>query len=353
MFPAREGDCLIVTYGEPGALKRILIDGGRKATYADLKPHLEGLPAAERNFELLIVSHVDRDHIEGILELLDDSALPVTFKDIWFNGYHHLHMGEFETFSAVQGERLTEQLKKRVAAGESRWNGKFAGKAAALPADNSPVVIALDDHMTLTLLGPSREKMTALIPKWEAECRDAGMVINVEAQDPDPEGFETFAAIDIDALADEPFEEDTSKPNGSSIAILAQYNGKSALLSGDSHTDLLAESLGKLAGDGGKPVLHAFKVPHHGSRKNISTELLQSFQCKNYLVSTSGSYFDHPDQVAMSRLIKYGGPDKHIWFNYSSVETQIWQVPSWMEDYDYAVHYPDAASDGYQVLDLE
>ena len=56
MFPAREGDCLILTYGEPGALKRILIDGGRSATYADLRTHLVGLPQIEL-FESDIIRH--------------------------------------------------------------------------------------------------------------------------------------------------------------------------------------------------------------------------------------------------------------------------------------------------------
>ena len=223
MLPAREGDCLIVTYGEEGPLRRILIDGGRKATYTDLKNYFADIPAAERVFELLIISHVDRDHIEGILELFKDPALPVNFKDVWFNGYHHLNSGEFETFSAVQGEKLTEELVDRVEAGSCLWNGSFGPDyqmAAALPGDGSLLEIELDGDMRLTLLSPSREKMTELIPKWESECRAAGIVAGAAAEDPPTEGFEYFDAIDIDALAEVEFEEDPSKPNGSSIAIV-------------------------------------------------------------------------------------------------------------------------------------
>ena len=100
MFPACEGDCLIVTYGQPGTPKRILIDGGRVATYADLRAHLVGLPQDQRRFELLIITHVDRDHIEGMLKLFADPNLPVTFGEVWFNAYHHLNDGDFEVFSA-------------------------------------------------------------------------------------------------------------------------------------------------------------------------------------------------------------------------------------------------------------
>lgn len=356
MLPAREGDCLVVTYGDSQAPKRILIDGGRKATYDYLRDYLKALPENERVFELLIVSHVDRDHIEGILNLVDDPQIPVSFRDVWFNGYHHLNDGEFEVFSAVQGEVLTAELVKRAKAGEWQWNGWFGDdykRAAALPGDNSLLHIPLDGEMVLTLLSPSRNKLTELIPEWEEKCREAGLVAGEAAQDPAPEGFEFFSAIDIDVLAEEPFEADHSKPNGSSIAVLAQYGGKKALLAGDSHVDLLEASIEQLRVSDTPLEIDLFKLPHHGSRKNLSKSLLQSLRCKNYLVSTNGSYFDHPDPVAMSRLIKYGGQDMHIWFNYSSTEALIWDVPSWRQDWNYTPHYPADDEVGYQIVELD
>lgn len=355
MLPAREGDCLIITYGEAGAPRRILIDGGRKATYASLRDYVEQLPPSQREFELLIVSHVDRDHIEGILALFDDPASTLSFKDVWFNGYHNLHDGDFETFSAIQGEALTDALVDRVHQQQWQWNGSFGNdyrKAAALPADGSLLDVTLKGGMVLTLLSPSREKMQALIPEWEKSCRDAGIVAGQAAQQPPPEGYEFFAAIDIDALADEPFEPDSTKPNGSSIAVLASYGGKRALLTGDAHADLLEASIAQLAHSDAPLKLDAFKVPHHGSRKNLSTTLLQAIDCDNYLVSTNGSYFDHPDPVAMSRIVKYGGANKHIWFNYNSEETQTWDVRSWQQDWQYTTHYPAHDADGFQAIDL-
>jgi len=356
MLPAREGDCLIVTYGQSEGPKRILIDGGRKATYADLKVHLANLPEDQRRFELLIISHVDRDHIEGILELFEDPDSPVTFKEVWFNAYHHLNDGDFEDFSAVQGESLTAELVQRVQAQTCQWNASFGPayqKAVALPHDDTLLDIDMGDGMILTLLSPSREKMKELIPRWEAECKAAEMVAGEGAQDPPPEGFEDFAAIDIDALAEEPFGQDSSKPNGSSIAVLAQYNGKSALFSGDAHADLLETSINQLRDGENQFEIDVFKLPHHGSRVNLSKSLLQGIRCRNYLVSTNGSYFNHPDPVAMSRLLKYGGPDKRIWFNYSSDEAKIWNVTSWKQDYDYKLHYPADNTDGYQAIDLD
>jgi beta-lactamase superfamily II metal-dependent hydrolase len=355
ILPAREGDCLIVSYGDADAPRRILIDGGRKGTYADLRSYLTALPTAQRQFELLIVSHVDRDHIEGILALFDDPDAPVSFRDVWFNGYHHLHEGDFETFSAVQGEALTAALIERVHQQQCAWNGAFGEhfqKAAALPADGALPEIALDGGMVLTLLSPSREKMQALIPDWEKNCRQAGIVEGHAAQTPPPEGFEFFAAVDIDALADEPFEKDTTRPNGSSIAVLATFAGKRALLAADAHPDLLEQSLGRLREGDAPLVIDAFKVPHHGSRKNLPVSLLQAVRCRNYLLSSNGAYFNHPDPVAMSRIIRYGGPEPRLWCNYASNETQRFDVRAWRQDRGYALRFPSPDRPGFQAIDL-
>lgn len=57
----------------------MLVDGGPTYAYPRLKAHMEarlvGLPPAERCIELLVITHVDADHIGGILELLDDPTL--------------------------------------------------------------------------------------------------------------------------------------------------------------------------------------------------------------------------------------------------------------------------------------
>ena len=62
---------------------------GLSLTPDQARAHIAALPRSQRRFELLIVSHIDNDHIDGALELLADRTLGVTFDDVWFNGYHH------------------------------------------------------------------------------------------------------------------------------------------------------------------------------------------------------------------------------------------------------------------------
>jgi len=350
MLPAREGDCLIVTYGDEQKPRRILIDGGRAGTWKDLKRHLEKVPANQREFELLIVSHVDRDHIEGVLSMLEDDDLPVTFKDIWFNGYHHLMEQDIESFGPVQGERLSAALNKPG----RKWNAAFGKRAVCVKPDGDAVSVSLEGGMKLTVISPDRAKLRALEPEWVKEVEKAGMIAGegMKAQPDGPAGYESMGGINVDDLADVPFEEDGSKPNGSSIAVIAEFDGRRALLAADAHVDRMVAAIKPLAAaDGGKLRLAGAKLAHHGSKYNVSTELLELLDCRRYLISTNGSYFNHPDPEAVARLIKYGGTNVEIAFNYESDETKVWKGKRLRDEWDYEVSYPDGEP-GYRRIDL-
>ncbi|MBM4288864.1 MAG: MBL fold metallo-hydrolase, partial [Deltaproteobacteria bacterium] len=94
MLPAGCGDCLWLEYGEPGNTHIVLIDGGEKATAARLTQRLRAALAARGQdslfIDLLVITHYDNDHIEGVLEVLEKQEVPVTFGDIWFNGDQQL-----------------------------------------------------------------------------------------------------------------------------------------------------------------------------------------------------------------------------------------------------------------------
>jgi beta-lactamase superfamily II metal-dependent hydrolase len=74
----------------------------------------------------------------------------------------------------------------------------------------------------------------------------------------------------------ERFKPDTTEANGSSIAFLAEYDGRSALFTGDAHAPVLETSIRTLLRNRGRDKLTvgAFKLPHHGSKYNVSPALL-------------------------------------------------------------------------------
>ena len=69
MLPAAHGDCLWIEYGDGKQTRRILIDGGPAHTYPALRARMLHLPPESRRFELLVLTHIVGDHIEGILRL--------------------------------------------------------------------------------------------------------------------------------------------------------------------------------------------------------------------------------------------------------------------------------------------
>lgn len=364
MLPANEGDCLLITCGADSNKKYILIDGGLASTYKNaIKPYLAKQGIQE--LELLVVTHVDRDHIEGVLALMKDDSQHLKVNNIWFNGWYHLtgttppppaavvQEANFEedapVFGAVMGEELSPLIQQKGWA----WNQQFGGAAVELLAvpDN---VITIGD-VKLTLLSPSRKKLEQLIPVWEKECGQAGIVPGFP-NIPTPMGRSMLSEaeklqIDVDALAEEKTKVDSAKANGSSIAFMLEYQGRKCLLSADAHPDVLEAELKRLGASAANPLsIDLFKIPHHGSQNNLSKTLLELLDCKHYMVSTSGSRFRHPDDVAMARLVKFGTAGSTLHFNYKTRFNCHWEKAEWQETYNYRIEFPAEGENGYKSL---
>ncbi len=357
MLPAKEGDCLLIAYGGFDDRKHILIDAGRAWTYEHALKHFLDQQHIS-TLELLVVTHVDRDHIDGMLGLIQDSELHVKVKNIWFNTWDHLHGrkierptdDDMETFGAKMGEALSTQIVNKT----WDWNQQFDGGAVALDDADTGQRIQMG-ALTLTLLSPDRDKLQALIPKWKKECRKAGITpgYTVEEYVSSDDDMEEFGTLDIDQLADEAFSEDHSSANGSSIAFLLEYKDQKLLLAADAHPGLLAERLRQMGATRTSPLsVNAFKLPHHGSKYNISNELLNLIRCDHYLISTNGNYFRHPDEVAMARVIKYGTAGATLHFNYKTEYSCIWDDSDWQQTYHYKTRYCPDGQDGYLTLAL-
>lgn len=233
MPPARQGDALWVEYGDPQ--RRMLIDGGVAETWDRLRTRIEALPGDHRHFELLVVSHIDNDHIQGVLPLLEEAEeLGVTFGDVWFNGYRHLPETPIESLGPVEGERITTLLAERP----FHWNEAFDGRAVAVPdGDGAPPRRDLDGGLSLTVLSPGPTQLERLKPVWSTVVTDHNLnpAITPEPPTPLPEGVESLGATpDVDQLAAKPFKADTAPANGASIVLLLEFQGgPAAILAAD------------------------------------------------------------------------------------------------------------------------
>ena len=102
-----------------------------------------------------------------------------------------------------------------------------------------------------------------------------------------------------------------------------------------------------LATRGEPVVVDAVKLPHHGSLKNVSAKLLTVVSTKQFLVSTSGELFGHPDDEAEAGAVTAGGTGATLWFNYPpTVTTERWADRVLADRYELTARfvYPDAAT---------
>ncbi len=298
MLPAQRGDCLWLTYGELPDLHHVLIDGGPSETIPTLVPELErrlkALPGRSNRVELLVVTHIDTYHIQGIVSLLSDHARVKLFRDVWFNGFEHLGG---DTLGAPDGERLTAALQTQP----SRWNKAFGGAAVVVPESGQLPVVKLRGGLELTLLSPTPASLARLAPKWQKECERAGLIPGKGAAVPRSQQRDDLLGLDLDAAAARTFRGDRAEPNGSSIVFVASYGGKSVLCGADAHAGILETSLDRLG-----PGPHRFtavKINHHASKANTSRALLERIRSKHWLVSTDGARFHHPHVETLGRIV--------------------------------------------------
>lgn len=335
MLPAGHGDALVVEYGTRSSTHRVLIDAGTFHTWDAVRARL--LSMADRTYEAFVVTHVDEDHVGGAVQLLADPDLRHRVDHVWFNGFVHSRRGG-DVLGPVDGERLTKLIRD----GGYRWNEPFARRVSA--SVGGPVVVAssgalpridLPGGAVVHLLSPSGPKLKKMATVWEEVVEAAHLVpghgTDRPARKPPKRAKKVdelppvLTAADLDRHA-APTSTDRSEANGSSIALLFEHGRKRALLAADAHADVLVASLKRFARSTGETRvrLDLCKLPHHASRANVTTELVEVIDAARYLVSTNGDNFGHPDDAALARIIRSSARPPTFYCNYATERTIPW-----------------------------
>jgi hypothetical protein len=263
---------------------------------------------------------------------------------VWFNGWEHLNglvpadeRSPLEPMGGVQGELLTTWLRDHA------WNDAF-GRGAVVRTDTTLPSVELPDGLKITVVAPVQERLADLVPEWQlavAAALEKGTLTDV-SPGLEPMGPSTpptlESAVDLALLSEDPFKVDGSKANAASIALVLEHDGKRALLTGDATA---SELLGGLAllGAGGRVPLDLVKLPHHGSRNNVSRELVQAVDCPLWVFSSDGTTFRHPDAIAVSRVVRDSGTQPHLVFNVPSTFNRWWERPEWQDLFGYTTTY--------------
>jgi hypothetical protein len=307
---ARFGDCLLLEYGTAARPRYLLIDGGPPDNFANvLDAALKDLVKTKK-LDMLVVSHVDNDHIVGVLDLFaaleGDAANKrnprVKVPGLWHNSFQKsidrdgqitLRMMSLMAMAAAtsatmplladaflgigEGHRLrvlAKQLKVPV-------NKGFKKDLIQVETAGKPIKFG---SLTLRVVGPTEANLKELQEDWlkwlEKAERDTSR----------------GAAILSNS--------DKSVPNLSSIVLLAEANGKTALLTGDARGDHITQGLqqAKLLKNG-KFHVDLLKVQHHGSNRNITLKFLKAVTADTYVISADGTH-DNPDYDTLKWIVE-------------------------------------------------
>ena len=355
IFPALNGDSILLDLSD----KLFLIDGGYVNTFNEfLCSELKKKSEEGKTISHLIVTHIDSDHISGIVRLLEKNTNSeiISIDNIWHNSYRHikefsdnLSLKDYEgkadlsalssksylkeviegrhEISAEQGSALSALILKD----NYKWNTEFNGKAVSI--DNLDI-ISIDKETTLRILSPNNEKLSKLKKLWNKELYKKGYNISEDDTNYD-DAFEFLLAqekekkvllkknisggeMDIAKLSNIEVVEDTSATNGSSISFIIEKNDKKLLFLADSHPSMIIENLKKHYSEEEFPIeFDIIKLSHHGSITNTSKELLEIIDSKNYIISSDGSKFGHPDIETIARIINRKSTfSRNLHFNY-------------------------------------
>jgi hypothetical protein len=232
------------------------------------------------------------------------------------------------------------------------WNQatKFDAMMVGPDSDDLPV-ITLPGDAQVTVLGPGPAQLRKLRRDWVKVMKEIGVVPGKVDQ-----ALERLAKrrdlSGIEDLQGGSAKLDSSVANAASIALLFEHDGKSLLLTGDSHGDVLSAGLRRLAAQRGveRVQVDAFKLQHHGSSGNVTDEALALIDTPRYLISTNGARYHHPDPVALKRILD--GPTRRpdtpveLVFNYDSDTTRPWGSARTTKRLKYTATFPESASAG-------
>lgn len=326
---AKHGDSLLLIAGTDDKRKtKVLIDGGPSGVYADvLRSQLLELDKLDANSEspplidLMMVSHIDDDHINGILKLTDElldrreeQKEPIVhIRQAWHNSFSDFilkddhvdptlttsSMGEVaSTFKDVITDKIKEAKKPiehsemvlaSVRQGRNlrinlktlgiKSNSRFKDKLIVVPANMKSRTRSLNKTLNMKIIGPHQEELDNLRKTWK---KDLPKILKK-----DKRGI-TAAIGNLD----------TSVANLASLVVIAEHEGKSILLTGDARGDLILKSL-KRAGLPQSDTWHfnALKLPHHGSDRNVSQKFFESITADHYIISGDGGHGNPEPQM--------------------------------------------------------
>lgn len=332
VLKAFNGDSIHIHFRDSnGILRNILIDGGPEKAYqfknkkgklesGDLGRLIDQLKVKNQVIDLLILTHVDDDHIGGLLKWFKkDSEAKNYIQKVWFNSgrliseYFAQDDTEKNDLDLGNATGLDTSIKQGVDFEEFLEENDLWERRLIHSSDELELF-----GLNFTFLSPDIYKLEALLGKWEKEVP----IAETSGRDDYGRSIEKHIQEDV-------FKEDSSIHNGSSIVFILENNGKRAVFLGDSHPTQVANHLRSIGYSAEMPLQAEFiKISHHGSKANTNYELLELIDTDSFIISSNGEIHQLPDKQCLARIINHNNKAK-IYFNYPE------KIPTIFKDEDF------------------
>ena len=289
-----DADAILIRHYINGKPFIVLIDAGNAGDAAIIKKHL-GDYYNSYYIDLAICTHPDSDHKDGFFNLLqDDDVIIETF---WLTD-----PAQYLDVNDIQRYRSKENATKAV---RKIWQKSTDANLNLidLALNKCEKVESVTDGakhpiLPISIVGPSDEYYAEVV---KAMVADYGVKTY---EDSSKEAYDNVFKIDekdIKSIIDN--DEDLSPYNASSLIILYEPgDGKRLLFAGDANTTSLQMMLNKYKRLRNVDLL---KVPHHGSRRNLNTSIIEALSPKKCYISAAGNK-KHPSGRLVYWLAKYG-----------------------------------------------
>ena len=351
IFQSDKGDCLLI---ESDDGKLLLTDGGMKQSFlAHVAPALGRLRAAGREIDVAYVSHIDQDHIAGILQLMDDEAAwrvfdhqqtigntsvrepenprPPKVRALWHNAFHELigrNSGAIENLLAassrilaaatnpvlleISAEHQNLALSKAEAVRLSRragpgqlgipLNTPAAGKLMQVRSSGQFIQLG---SLRLFTIGPFAADLRTLRTEWNdwlRQNRETLRKLREQAERDERDLGNALAAFTRRMeIAAETFGDRAAvtAPNLASLMFYVEEpraggGKKKYLLTGDGHCNDILKGLRhhqKLDQQNGAGLhVDMLKVQHHGSEHNSDEDFCRAITADHYVFCGNGEH---------------------------------------------------------------
>jgi hypothetical protein len=357
LLPSDKGDCLFLEATDGTA---ILIDGGMPDTYVQyVRPFLNDWTTKnKRPLDLVYLSHIDEDHIAGILQLMDDIVAwrvfhhkkkqgvkwtkpdfpePPEVARLWHNGFHDLignNAGEIGSMLAARAAQLSTSADSRLRNLGSDYqaiatsipqsikltgrvspeqlkiplNGEFGGLLALVRDPADEIRLRGKDSPAIRLLGPFEEDLERLRDKWNEWLRTHKKQLAQlrRARDDDEALLGTVLltpALDVDDELGA--RSKVTEENLASLMLSVRHKDRHLLLTGDGHSTDILEGLehNGLMEKGKGLHVDVLKVQHHGSEHNMKRDFARRVTADHYVICGNGRH-ENPDLRVLDVIVQ-------------------------------------------------